>query len=186
MSTNADSVPAAAPVASRMNRRHLVLGVIAGSVTGLDQATKLGVRAWLDLGERWPHGAELLRITHVENSGAAFGILEGAQNFLLFSSVVAIALVAIYLWLAPPNNPIYDVALALVLGGATGNLVDRLVRGTVTDFIDPTHYPAFNLADSAIVIGVGSLVVLSVIGERRTGGRGSPHTAGEPLSEDGP
>jgi signal peptidase II len=169
-----------------MSRRLLVLGAIAGSVVGLDQATKLGVRVWLDLGERWPHGAELLRITHVENSGAAFGILEGAHNFLLFSSVVAVALVVIYLLLAPPNNPIYDAALALILGGATGNLVDRLIRGTVTDFIDPTHYPAFNLADSAIVIGVGSLVVLSVIGERRTGGHGGPRTAGEQPSEDGP
>lgn len=174
---DADSAPTATLDAPRARRRLLTLGVIAGAVVALDQATKLGVRAWLDMGERWPDGAELLRITHVENSGAAFGILEGAGGFLLLSSLVAVVLVVAYLWLAPPDDPLYGAALALVLGGAAGNLIDRASRGTVTDFIDPAHYPAFNLADSAIVVGVGALVVLSLIGERR---------GGEPAPEDGP
>ncbi len=172
-----DGVPTAAPAAPRASRRLLALGAIAGAVVALDQATKITVRAWLDMGERWPDGAELLRITHVENSGAAFGILEGAGGFLLLSSVVAVVLVVAYLWLTPPDDPLYGAALALVLGGAAGNLIDRAIRGTVTDFIDPAHYPAFNLADSAIVVGVGALVVLSVIGERRAGA--------EAPSEDG-
>ena len=163
---DADGASTAVPAAPRARRRLLAFGAIAGAVVALDQATKVSVRAWLDMGERWPDGAELLRITHVENSGAAFGILQGAGGFLVLASVVAVVLVVAYLWLAPPDDPLYGAALALVLGGAAGNLIDRAIRGTVTDFIDPTHYPAFNLADSAIVVGVGALVVLSVLGER--------------------
>jgi signal peptidase II len=151
------------------SRRLVVFGGIAAAVVVLDQVTKLGVRAWLDVGEHWPEGAELLRISHVENSGAAFGILEGGGGFLLLASLVAVALVIAYLWLSPPDDPLYGAALALVLGGAAGNLVDRAARGTVTDFIDPTHYPSFNLADSTIVIGIVALVVLSFLGERRAG-----------------
>jgi signal peptidase II len=165
---DADGAPTAPPV-PRASRRLVAFGVIAATVVALDQATKLSVRAWLDVGERWPDGAELLRIAHVENSGAAFGILEGAGPFLLLSSLVAVLLVGAYLWLSPPDDPLYGAALALVLGGAAGNLIDRASRGTVTDFIDPARYPAFNLADSAIVVGIGALVVLTFLGERRAG-----------------
>ena len=183
---DAGSAPAATQAAPNARRRLLAFGAIAGAVVALDQATKLSVRAWLDMGERWPDGAELLRITHVENSGAAFGILEGAGGFLLLSSLVAVVLVVAYLWLAPPDDPLYGTALALVLGGAAGNLIDRAMRGTVTDFIDPAHYPAFNLADSAIVVGVGGLVVLSLLGERRGGEHGSRPLDVEPAPEDAP
>ena len=134
------------------------------AVVALDQATKAAVRAWMDEGERWPAGAELIRITHVENSGAAFGILEGAGEILLLASVVAAILLVAYLWIAPRDEPLSALALTLVLAGTVGNLIDRAFRGTVTDFIDPTHYPAFNIADSAIVVGVAALVVLNLTG----------------------
>ena len=144
-----------------------VLAAIATAVVALDQLTKAGVRAWLREGERWPADAELIRITHVENSGAAFGILQGASGILLLSSAVAAILIVAYLWSAPRDEPLSGIALAVVLGGTAGNLIDRALRGTVTDFIDPTHYPAFNVADSAIVVGVAALVVLSLFGSRR-------------------
>ena len=78
----------------------------------------------------------------------------------------------VFLRAAPPGDRLYETALALVLGGAIGNLIDRLFRGTVTDFIDPTHYPAFNIADSSIVVGVIALAVLSLWrpGGEATGG----------------
>ena len=98
-------------------------------------------------------------------------------RFLLVTTVIGVAAVAAYLFLVPLAR-IYTIALALVLGGATGNLIDRATRGTVTDFIDPTHYPAFNIADSAIVIGVLALVLLS-FREDRAHERG----AGEPGME---
>ena len=77
-------------------------------------------------------------------------------------------IVLIFLRAAPPGDRLYEAALALVLGGAIGNLIDRLFRGTVTDFIDPTHYPSFNVADSSIVVGVFALAVLSLV---RPGGK---------------
>ncbi len=135
---------------------------IAAAVVILDQLTKALVRAWLDERETWPEGFDLIRISHVENSGAAFGILQGGGPFLIASSILGAVIVLVFLRAAPPGDRLYETALALVLGGAIGNLIDRVFRGTVTDFIDPTHYPAFNIADSSIVVGVIALAVLSL------------------------
>ena len=136
---------------------------IAAAVVILDQLTKALVRAWLSEGETWPEGFDLIRISHVENSGAAFGILQDGGPFLIASSILGAVIVLIFLRAAPPGDRLYEAALALVLGGAVGNLIDRLFRGTVTDFIDPTHYPSFNVADSSIVVGVFALAVLSLV-----------------------
>ncbi len=135
---------------------------IAALVVAADQAAKSFIRARLAEGESWPVlGDELLRISHIENAGAAFGILQGASTFLLIATVVGVTAIAVYLLLLPESSTWYPFSLALVLGGATGNLIDRLARGTVTDFIDPTHYPAFNLADSSIFMGVAILILSS-------------------------
>jgi signal peptidase II len=136
--------------------------LITGAVVALDQASKAAIRGWLSLGETWPGDFELIRLTHVENSGAAFGILQDAGLFLLLASLVAVVLIAGYLIWTPIEGWIPTAALALILGGALGNLIDRWARGAVTDFIDPTHYPAFNLADSSIVVGVAALALLSI------------------------
>ena len=161
--------PTAAPAHVQHVRSVARFGPLLGgaaAVVVLDQVTKSVIRGWLAIGETWPGGWNLIRLTHVENSGAAFGILQGGGGFLIVTSVVAIAAVAAFLWWAPPQARLFAVALSLILGGAIGNLIDRLTRGTVTDFIDPTHYPAFNLADSSIVIGVAVLAVLSLLEER--------------------
>ncbi|MDP6605166.1 MAG: signal peptidase II [Dehalococcoidia bacterium] len=134
---------------------------IALAVVAADQATKAIIRATIDQGDGWPSRGGLLHFSHVENSGAAFGILQNGGIFLVIAAVVAIVAVLAFIYAAPAGNRLYTIALAFVLGGATGNLVDRVTRGTVTDFIDPTHYPAFNLADSAIVLGVLALAWLS-------------------------
>lgn len=145
---------------------------VAAIVVALDQAAKAFIRARLAEGEWWPVlGDDLLRISHIENSGAAFGILQGASTFLLVATVLGVTAIAVYLILLPDSSSWYPFALALVLGGATGNLIDRLTRGTVTDFIDPTHYPAFNLADSSIFMGVAILILSSyLLPERETPG----------------
>lgn len=134
---------------------------IALAVLAADQATKAIIRATIEPGDGWPSRGGWLHLSHVENSGAAFGILQGAGVFLVIPAVIAIVAVLAFVYTAPAGNRLYVVALAFVLGGATGNLVDRVTRGTVTDFIDPTHYPAFNLADSAIVLAVIALAWLS-------------------------
>ncbi len=161
---NRAPAPAAAGVASRgaVSRRRLApFTAIALAVVAADQTTKAAIRAWLDVGEGWPTRDGLLQLSHVENSGAAFGILQGAGPLLLVTAVIGVVAVVAYLFVVPPGGRLYALALAFILGGATGNLIDRAARGTVTDFIDPAYYPAFNIADSAIVLGVFALAWLS-------------------------
>lgn len=154
--------------AQRAERRHLApyllisLGVIAA-----DQLTKAVIRDRLTEGEAWPSPDALIAISHVENSGAAFGILQGAGAFLLAAAAIGVAAVLVYMLLVPPAQRLYVAALSLILGGAIGNLIDRVSKGTVTDFIDPTRYPAFNIADSAIVCGVIAVAFLSLREEAR-------------------
>lgn len=136
---------------------------LSALVLAADQAVKSFIRANLAEGEWWPVIGELLRISHVENAGAAFGILQGASTFLLVATVFGVTALSVYLLLLPESSRWYPFALALVLGGASGNLVDRVARGTVTDFIDPAYYPAFNIADSAIFLGVVTLLVASFV-----------------------
>ena len=147
--------------AAQAARLRLFVAIAAAAVL-LDQATKALIRAWLEEGEDWPGGFDLIRIAHVENSGAAFGILQGAGPLLIVTSIVGVAAVLFFLRTAPAGDRIYTAALALILGGAFGNLIDRLFRGEVTDFIDPIHYPSFNLADSAIVVGVFALILIAL------------------------
>jgi signal peptidase II len=135
--------------------------LLAASVFALDQLTKALIRNWLAEGQYWPVGAELIRISHYENSGAAFGILQGAGPLFIVTTVIAIAVIGFTIFRGNNYPRWFTYALALILGGAIGNLADRLSRGSVTDFIDPTHYPAFNIADSAIVIGVATLLILT-------------------------
>jgi signal peptidase II len=139
---------------------------IASVIVAADQVTKALVRARLAEGEVWPNRDALLAISHVENSGAAFGMFQDAGTWLLALTVIGVAAVFVYLWRFPPRNGLYLVALSLILGGAVGNLIDRATKGTVTDFIDPTHYPAFNVADSSIVVGICAIVLLSFIEDR--------------------
>ncbi len=132
-----------------------------------DQLTKAAVRARLAEGEVWPSRDALIAISHVENPGAAFGILQGAGSFLLGAAAVGVGGVLVYLLVFPPAQRLYVAALSLILGGAIGNLIDRIAKGTVTDFIDPMYYPSFNIADSAIVCGVIAVVFLTFKEEAR-------------------
>ena len=135
--------------------------LLVAVVFALDQGSKALIRNWLAEGEYWPADAELIRISHYENTGAAFGILQGAGPLFVVTTVIAIVVISFIIFRGNDYPRWFTLALALVLGGAIGNLADRLARGSVTDFIDPTHYPAFNIADSAIVIGVSTLLILT-------------------------
>jgi signal peptidase II len=138
-----------------------VLFSLAALIVALDQATKSIVRSRLALGETWPEGWELIRVAHIENTGAAFGILSDYTQLLTVGALLAVFVVtALIVGLAPAHRW-YALCLSLVLGGAVGNLIDRIRLGAVTDFIDPIAYPAFNVADSAIVLGVGALLVFA-------------------------
>lgn len=129
----------------------------AGGVFVADRLTKLAVRRALAVGESRPVIPGVLHLTHVQNPGAAFGLLPGQTTVLLL--VAALTVAALALALRAWREPLARAGSALVLGGAAGNLADRLRTGTVTDFIDLRVWPVFNLADVAIVAGTGLLAL---------------------------
>lgn len=147
----------------------LFLGVVSATVV-LDQMTKLWVQRALEPYAALPIIPNLLAITHVLNPGAAFGMLAQAPAgaaFLVFVTVAVVVIVAILIfWRRIAAHTIsLQVAFGLVLGGAVGNLIDRIRLRAVVDFIDfhwfQYHWPAFNAADASICVGLG-LVVLDV------------------------
>jgi signal peptidase II len=150
------------------------LGLL-GAVVVLDQVTKALVSRSMDLHEYVPVIDGILSLSHVRNQGAAFGVLSNAglphQPVLLSAvSLVALAAIAVYFVRLPASARMPRIALALVLGGAIGNLVDRVRLGYVVDFVHVfwrDHvWPDFNVADSAITVGV-ALLVLDVLRSRR-------------------
>ena len=138
-------------------RRSWMLWVLAVVVLVLDQSTKSVIVAWLDWGESWP-AEGFLRFTHARNTGTAFSLFQGHSNIL---SIVAVFAVGVLLWVYATTGArsfILRVALGLQLGGALGNLLDRLQQGYVTDFLDVGPWPIFNVADSAISVGMVLMV----------------------------
>jgi signal peptidase II len=144
----------------------LLFFVIAGLVVALDQVTKYVVRANLAVGESFPDEGPV-RITYVTNTGAAFGILQGQTLFLMVSTFLGLAAILLYYLYPPMEHGILRLALGLQLGGAVGNLVDRVRVGRVTDFIDIGPWPNFNLADSSIVVGVTIIIAFFLLTESR-------------------
>lgn len=149
-----------------MNSKYVLVAAVALSVLVLDQATKLLIDRVLDLHQSVTVIPDFFHITYIRNKGAAFGILAGSPFripfFLAISSAAIVVIVAVIRKLQPQQR-IAAVSLALILSGAVGNLIDRLRLGEVIDFLDvhwyEHHWPAFNVADSAICVGVFLLAV---------------------------
>jgi signal peptidase II len=145
----------------------------------LDQLTKIMVDRHLGYADRVPIIEGFFYLTHVRNPGAAFGLFadaEGPARLLFFVSVslVAIAIILSFFRQLAPGDRLSALALGMILGGATGNLIDRLTRGEVVDFLHfrlwgGYSWPDFNLADSFIVVGVAILMLdlLASEGEER-------------------
>ena len=126
---------------------------MAALVLALDQLTKFVVRQTLEWHYSWPyHG--FFRFTHVQNTGSAFGLFQGHNLPLLLVSLVGVVVLAYIYRSQDQPSLLMRVSIALMLGGAVGNLLDRILQGHVTDFIDIGPWPVFNLADSAIVVGL--------------------------------
>jgi signal peptidase II len=153
--------PRAIPLRLRW-RRDLLFFATAAVILALDQLTKHVVRATLERGEAFPESWPV-RFVHVTNTGAAFGILQEQNVFLVVTTVVGVVAILVYYWYPPFEHAIMTVAVGMLLGGAIGNLSDRLRLGEVTDFIDFPRYPSFNVADSSIVVGVAALVILFLL-----------------------
>ncbi len=150
---------------ARRWRHDLTFFVIAAVIVALDQLTKSIVRANLRQYESWPDGWELVRIHHVTNSGAAFGILQGQTSFLIITSLLGLAAIVLYYIYPPMEHGIIRVALGMQLGGALGNLIDRVRLGEVTDFVDVGTFPTFNVADSSISISITVVLIFFLFQE---------------------
>jgi len=152
--------------------RNVVFFLNAFLMAFADQLSKIWIRTNLAVGQSIPE-VGFPRLTHITNTGSAFGLLQG-QTFLLtiVASVSAVVLL-LYAVLFYRRFPLLDnrlawVGLGLILGGTIGNLIDRVRLGYVTDFINFGFWPAFNLADSAVVVGV-ILFAYSLISLARAG-----------------
>jgi signal peptidase II len=143
----------------------LALGAIALAAVVADQVTKHVVSANLALGDG-VHVVGPFTIRHVQNSGIAFGLFANATAAVIVVTTIAVAWMLAYFARSGARHPVLPVALGLVIGGSVSNLADRVRLGYVTDFLDFRWWPAFNLADSFIVIGVAILLVALVDAER--------------------
>jgi len=136
----------------------LLLALIVAAVVSLDQLSKSWVAAWLPEGHWWSpwsgEAAEIFRITHTTNSGAAFGLFPNQGSLFILIAIVVVIAIVIYYRHLPAEDWLIRISLGLQLGGAIGNLTDRLRFGYVVDFIDISFWPIFNLADASITIGV--------------------------------
>jgi signal peptidase II len=139
-----------------------VAWIVAAVILLLDQATKALVMIFLDPGQSVPLIPRVLHLTYVQNTGAAFGLFKGAQWLFIGVSWLVIGYLGWRFWRAAMAPAVVVWGEALVLGGAAGNLLDRLRLGSVVDFLDVRIWPVFNVGDSAISIGVVLLVWHSI------------------------
>jgi signal peptidase II len=144
-----------------VRRRGAIITVAIGAlVVTVDQVTKALVRAKMSSpGASVPVLGDLVRLTFVRNLGASFGMMPGYRPLFIAVSIGVLIAIAAFVARRHPQRPWVLVALGLVAGGALGNLIDRLMLGWVTDFVQiPFDFPVFNVADSAVVVGVAMLV----------------------------
>ncbi len=145
-------------------RKDVPFFLVAAAVIAVDQVTKYLVRANMYLGQSVPESGPM-RLVRVSNTGAAFGMLQGQTFFLTVTTLLGLGAILLYYLYPPMDNRVLRMALGLQLGGAIGNLSDRIRVGEVTDFIQWPHWPAFNVADSAITVGVVAIVVFLTLND---------------------
>jgi len=147
------------------SRRVILVAVVAVVVFVVDRITKNAVDASIPLGSSVEVVGDWVRISHVTNTGAAFGLLPGGTALLSVLSVVAVFAIVFYYRRLAAGSPLIAVTLGMQLGGALGNLVDRIGQGHVVDFVDVgipggPRFWAFNVADSSIVVGIIAVTAL--------------------------
>ena len=149
-----------------------VLLATAAVVYLADRLTKAWVVANVDIGEQIPVIGDVLQIWHTENEGAAFGLLPGGGIVFLVVGFVTLIAIGWVHFTGRVRGAAAAVLLGMILGGTLGNLTDRLIDGSVTDWVSvgigSIRWPTFNVADSSVVVGILGLVLLLSIHDRRT------------------
>lgn len=157
----------------------LSLAAVTAAAVAADQLTKAIVARALDVGESVTLLGPLA-IHHVENSGIAFGLFASRTTIVIVVTSLAVVAMLWFFVRSARRHPLLPVALGLVLGGSIANLFDRVRLGHVTDFLDISVWPAFNLADTFIVVGVAS-VFWALVASDRAGRPVAPRDANAPL-----
>lgn len=147
--------------------------LIALVIIGLDQLSKWVVVKNMELYEQIPVIENFFYITSHRNKGAAWGILQDQMIFFYLITAVVVVGIVFYMQKYGQNNPLLSISLSLVLGGAIGNFIDRLLRQEVVDFLDfmifQYDYPIFNIADSALFVGVILVLISAFVDEKKKG-----------------
>jgi signal peptidase II len=144
----------------------IALGLVVTAAVFADQVTKHIVSSQLTLDDQ----VDVLgpfSIHHVQNSGIAFGLFANATGVVTALTALAVGWMLVFFARSGARHPVLPVALGLLIGGSASNLVDRIRLGHVTDFLDFRYWPAFNLADTFIVLGVGILFAAILFGDAR-------------------
>ena len=146
-----------------------------------DQLTKFIIRANLSEGESVPSQG-FVRFTYYENSGTIFGLFPSATVILTVVSFLAIGFLIYFFRSQRSPTLVMRIAIGILLGGAVGNLIDRLFKGEVTDFVDVGRWPIFNIADASITVGIFLLIVVTSLVPNKDEAEGdSRHDADGPL-----
>lgn len=146
-----------------------LLGIIV-AIIALDQWSKWAIKTSFNLYQSKPVIQDLLHFTYVTNDGMAFGLsFPGGKHILLVMTILLTGFIIGFLWKEREGHPLVKYGLALILSGAIGNLIDRLLYGKVVDFLDlmigDFHWYIFNVADSSVTIGMVLFIVHSIIFE---------------------
>jgi len=149
--------------------------IIALIIIGVDQFTKWLVVKNMDLYEQIIIIENFFSLTSHRNSGAAWGILQGQMVFFYIVTVIVIIGVIYFMQTLGKENKLFALALSLILGGAIGNFIDRLLHQEVVDFFDFVifgyDFPIFNIADSSLVVGVGIVILATILDEKNKKGQ---------------
>ena len=141
-----------------MRNKHVLIFSIAFLIILIDQISKFVIRNSMHLSQSIPVIKNIFHITYIHNFGAGFGILQQQKLFLILISAIVVCIILFYSKKIGKKERLLQITIGIVLGGTIGNLIDRIIYGYVIDFLDFRIWPIFNIADSAVTIGVIFLI----------------------------
>ena len=140
-----------------------MLYLLISIIVFMDQIIKYYIINNFNYGQSLAIIKGVFHLTYVKNTGAAFGILKNANNFFIIVSIIIILFLLFYRYYYFKSNIYINISIGLIIGGAVGNLIDRILLNHVVDYLDFRIWPVFNLADSAIVVGAGFLIIYIIV-----------------------
>jgi signal peptidase II len=154
------------------SQRSWILGLVAIGVIALDQYIKHQIRLTMPINSMWdpiPALDHIVTFTHLQNTGAAFGMFTDTNTLFAILALIVSAVILVFSRQLIQHHWLLPIAFGLQMGGALGNVVDRVMRGGVTDFIDFHFWPVFNLADSSVVVGTILLAIYALFLDQHEG-----------------